>query len=258
MTGAILVKKQSRERNTMGIIRIFKAFKGITDKYEGTIKCSKDLNATLNLIRKYQGKGLYRAGKLRVAKDVNWNTWHEIELQVQAQDPVTKRVVNVVESIIFRVQYYNQVVNQITLDMKAVDSKATYKEFEAELAKLPDVKAATPPPAVKEEPIDLSEKTMLEALDLFEKSIIAFGENVNQSTFAKVKAIKAEIGKKIATLDPKEKAAFMSGMSKIDVFVNAISSQFANPAMASSVASFAATYVSQMLAEVANLQALCS
>ena len=33
----------------LGIIRIFKAFKGITDKYEGTIKCSKKLDETLEL-----------------------------------------------------------------------------------------------------------------------------------------------------------------------------------------------------------------
>ena len=124
----------------LGIIRIFKAFKEITDKYEGTIKCSKRLDETLELIKntwpEKQAKSLYRAGKLRVVKDVNWNTWHEVELQVQAQNPVTKQVVKVVETIIFRVQYYQGVVNQITLDLKAVDSKATYNEFEKALAEL--------------------------------------------------------------------------------------------------------------------------
>lgn len=242
----------------MGLIRIFKAFKGITDKYEGTIKCSKDLRATLEFIKKYQGKGLYRAGKLRVVKDVNWNTWHEIELQVQAKNPATKEVLNVVERIIFRVFYYNGVVYQITLDLEAVDSKNTYKDFERALAKLPNVKSVTPPEPVKAEPLDLSEKTMPEALGMFEEAITEFGNNVGKQTFEKVKNIKAEISKKITKLDPKEKAAFLGSMSKIDTFINAINMQLSNRAMAASAATFAGTYVSQMLAEIAQMQALCS
>lgn len=244
----------------LGIIRIFKAFKGITDKYEGTIKCSKRLDETLELIKntwpEKQAKSLYRAGKLRVVKDVNWNTWHEVELQVQAQNPVTKQVVKVVETIIFRVQYYQGVVNQITLDLEAVDSKATYNEFEKALAELEDVKAA-PTPVIKEEVFDFTDKTMQEVLTTFENATTAFGEKVGVETFAKVKAVRDALNKKIKTLEPKEKAAFMSSMSKIDTFVNAINMQFSNPAMASSVASFAGTYVSQILAEIAQMQTIC-
>lgn len=244
----------------LGIIRIFKAFKGITDKYEGTIKCSKRLDETLELIKntwpKKQAKSLYRAGKLRVVKDVNWNTWHEVELQVQAQNPATKQVIKVVETIIFRVQYYQGVVNQITLDLKAVDSKATYNEFEKALAELEDVKAA-PAPVIKEEVFDFTDKTMQEVLTAFENATTEFGEKVGVETFAKVKAVRDALNKKIKTLEPKEKAAFMSSMSKIDTFVNAINMQFSNPAMASSVASFAGTYVSQILAEIAQMQTIC-
>lgn len=244
----------------LGIIRIFKAFKGITDKYEGTIKCSKRLDETLELIKntwpEKQAKSLYRAGKLRVVKDVNWNTWHEVELQVQAQNPATKQVVKVVETIVFRVQYYQGVVNQITLDLKAVDSKATYNEFEKALAELEDVKAA-PAPVIKEEVVDFTDKTMQEVLTAFENATTAFGEKVGVETFAKVKAVRDALNKKIKTLEPKEKAAVMSSMSKIDTFVNAINMQFSNPAMASSVASFAGTYVSQILAEIAQMQTIC-
>ena len=244
----------------LGIIRIFKAFKGITDKYEGTIKCSKRLDETLELIKntwpEKQAKSLYRAGKLRVVKDVNWNTWHEVELQVQAQNPVTKQVVKVVETIIFRVQYYQGVVNQITLDLKAVDSKATYNEFEKALAELEDVKAASAP-VIKEEVFDFTDKTMQEVLTAFENATTAFGEKAGVETFAKVKAVRDALNKKIKTLEPKEKAAVMSSMSKIDTFVNAINMQFSNPAMASSVASFAGTYVSQILAEIAQMQTIC-
>lgn len=184
----------------LGIIRIFKAFKEITDKYEGTIKCSKRLDETLELIKNtwpnQQAKSLYRAGKFRVVKDVNWNTWHEVELQVQAQNPVTKQVIKVVETINFRVQYYQGVVNQITLDMKAVDSKATYGEFEKALQALADVKAVAAP-VIKEEVLDFTDKTMVEALNAFEEAISAFGENVGAATFAKVKAVKEAISKKI-------------------------------------------------------------
>ena len=245
----------------LGIVRIFKAFKGITDKYEGTIKCSKKLDETLEFIKKTwpdkQAKSLYRAGKFRVAKDVNWNTWHEIELQVQAQNPVTKEVLKVVETIIFRIQYYQNVVNQITLDMRAVASKTTFDEFEKALAELADVPPAAAPAPVKEEVIDFSDKSMAEALGEFENAVTSFGESADAATFAKVKSVRNAVNDKIKALDPKEKAAFMSAMAKIDTFVNAINMQMSNPAMASSVATFAGTYVSQMLAEIAQMQAMC-
>ena len=239
----------------LGIMRMIKAFKGVTDKYEGTIKCSKDLNATLEFIKttyvEKSGKTLYRAGKFRVVKDVNWNTWHEIELQVKNPKGI------VFESVVFRIQYYQNVVNQITLDLRAIDSKATFEDFKKDLNELPDVKAAPAPAPVKVEPVDFSDKTMADALKVFEDAVTAFGENASAATFAKVKAVRDAINNKIKTLEPKEKAAFMSSMSKIDTFVNAINMQLSNPAMASSVASFAGTYVSQMLAEVAQMQALC-
>lgn len=244
----------------LGIIRIFKALKGITDKYEGTIKCSKRLDETLEFIKKTwpekQAKSLYRAGKFRVAKDVNWNTWYEVELQVQAQNPVTKQVVNVLETIIFRIQYYQGVVNQITLDMKAVAAKTTYDEFEKALGALEDVKVAAPAPIVQEV-VDFSDKTMAEALTAFEEAVTAFGENVGAPAFSKVKAVRDAVNKKIKDLEPKEKAAFMSSMAKIDTFVNALTMQLSNSAMASSVTSFAGTYVSQMLAEIAQMQGMC-
>jgi hypothetical protein len=46
-------------------------------------------------------------------------------------------------------------------------------------------------------------------------------------------------------------------MSKVDTFINAINMQLSNPAMASSVSSFAGTYVSQILSEIAQMQAIC-
>ena len=239
----------------MGLIRLIKAFRGVTDKYEATIQCSKKLEDTLNCIKKTfvekSGKTLYRAGKFVVVKDVNWNTWQEIELQVK--NPKGE----VFESVVFRVQYYQGVVNQVTIDLCAVDSKATFEEFKRDIMALPEVEAAKAPAPVKEEPIDLSDKTMLEALSMFEAAVSDFGANVGMATFVKVKAIKAEISKKISALDPKEKAAFLSCMSKVDMFVNAINMQLSNPAMASSAATFAGTYVSQIGAEIAQMQAMC-
>ena len=126
-----------------------------------------------------------------------------------------------------------------------------------DISALADVKGAPAPAPIKEEVIDLSDKTMLEALNMFEKAITEFGENAGSATFAKVKTIRNKFNAKIAALDPKQKAAFMSSMSKIDTFINAINMQLSNPAMAASAASFAGTYVSQMLSEIAQMQALC-
>jgi hypothetical protein len=187
---------------------------------------------------------------------------HEIKLEVQAQNPVTKQVVKVMESIVFRINHIQNIATQITLDLRAVDSKATFEEFKKALAALPDVQvgasvAAAKAAPVQQEVIDLSDKTMGEALSAFEDAVNAFNENVGMPTFVKVKAIRDEINKKIKTLEPKEKAAFMSSMSKVDTFINAINMQLSNPAMASSVSSFAGTYVSQILSEIAQMQAIC-
>lgn len=239
----------------LGIIRIFKAFKGITDHYEGSIQCSKKLDETLDFIKttyvKKSGKSLYRAGKFVVKKDVNHNTWHEIELQVGKEN------IAVLETINFSIQHYQNIVNNITIRLEAVDSKATFEDLKKDISALADVKGAPPPAPIKEEVIDLSDKTMLEALNMFEKAITEFGENAGSVTFAKVKTIRNKFNAKIAALDPKQKAAFMSSMSKIDTFINAINMQLSNPAMAASTATFAGTYVSQMLAEIAQMQAMC-
>lgn len=242
----------------MDIFRIISAFKGKTDKYEGSIDCSKDLKQTLEYIRNWQGKGLYRAGKLRVARDVNNGTWHLIEMQVQARQPGTGTVVNVLESIVYSVFFRNNVVNRITIDYKAVAPKKTFDDFnKAFMADVPDAVAtaetATP---VVEEKIDLSDKSMLDALELFDKSVKDFGTNVNAQTYAKVKAIYNEINNKVEDLPAKDRAAYMSSMSKISTFISALDMQFKSSPAA--VATFAGTYVSQMRAEIAQMMALAS
>ena len=241
----------------MDIFRIISAFQGKTDKYEGSIDCSKDLKQTLEYIRNWQGKGLYRAGKLRVARDVNNGTWHLIEMQVQARQPGTGKVLNVLESIVYSVFFYNNVVNRITIDYKAVAPKKTFDDFnKAFMADVPDVVAATAPAPVVEEKIDLSEKSMRDALDLFDKSVKNFGANVNAQSYAKVKSIYNEINNKVEELPAKDRAAYMSSMSKIATFISALDMQFKSSPGA--VASFAGTYVSQMRAEIAQMMALAS
>lgn len=240
----------------MDIFRIISAFQGKTDKYEGSIDCSKDLKQTLEYIRNWQGKGIYRAGKLRVARDVNNGTWHLIEMQVQARQPGTGTVLNVLESIVYSVFFHNNVVNRITIDYKAVAPKKTFDDFQkAFMAEVPDVVAAAPAPVV-EVKIDLSELSMLDALDLFDKSVKDFGANVNAQSYAKVKAVYNEINSKVEDLPAKDRAAYMSSMSKISTFISALDMQFKSSPAA--VASFAGTYVSQMRAEIAQMMGLAS
>lgn len=240
----------------MDIFRIISAFQGKTDKYEGSIDCSKDLKQTLEYIRNWQGKGIYRAGKLRVARDVNNGTWHLIEMQVQARQPGTGTVLNVLESIVYSVFFHNNVVNRITIDYKAVAPKKTFDDFKkAFMAEVPDVVAAAPAPVV-EVKIDLSDMSMLDALDLFDKSVKDFGANVSAQSYAKVKAVYNEINSKVEDLPAKDRAAYMSSMSKISTFISALDMQFKSSPAA--VASFAGTYVSQMRAEIAQMMGLAS
>lgn len=240
----------------MDIFRIISAFQGKTDKYEGSIDCSKDLKQTLEYIRNWQGKGIYRAGKLRVARDVNNGTWHLIEMQVQARQPGTGTVLNVLESIVYSVFFHNNVVNRITIDYKAVAPKKTFDDFQkAFMAEVPDVVAAAPAPVV-EVKIDLSDMSMLDALDLFDKSVKDFGANVTAQSYAKVKAVYNEINSKVEDLPAKDRAAYMSSMSKISTFISALDMQFKSSPAA--VASFAGTYVSQMRAEIAQMMGLAS
>ena len=240
----------------MDIFRIISAFQGKTDKYEGSIDCSKDLKQTLEYIRNWQGKGIYRAGKLRVARDVNNGTWHLIEMQVQARQPGTGTVLNVLESIVYSVFFHNNVVNRITIDYKAVAPKKTFDDFQkAFMAEVPDVVAAAPAPVV-EVKIDLSDMSMLDALDLFDKTVKDFGANVSAQSYAKVKAVYNEINSKVEDLPAKDRAAYMSSMSKISTFISALDMQFKSSPAA--VASFAGTYVSQMRAEIAQMMGLAS
>ena len=240
----------------MGIIRVYKAFKGITDRYEASFECAKPLAPTLDFIRKYQGNGLYRAGKLRVAKDVDMGSWHVIEMQVQARGVATGTVLNVLESIVYQVFYHRDVAYKISVSLRAVDPIKTFNEFKSALDSKIETVKAEPIPVVKEEKVDLSGMSMVEMLDVFDKSVKAFGANVSRQSFEKVKAVKAEIENKIEELPIKERAAYTACMSKVDTFVNAINTQFNNPAMAASVANFAGTYVSQMRAEIANMAAI--
>ena len=240
----------------MDIFRIISAFQGKTDKYEGSIDCSKDLKQTLEYIRNWQGKGIYRAGKLRVARDVNNGTWHLIEMQVQARQPGTGTVLNVLESIVYSVFFHNNVVNRITIDYKAVAPKKTFDDFQkAFMAEVPDVVAAALAPVV-EVKIDLSDMSMLDALDLFDKTVKDFGANVSAQSYAKVKAVYNEINSKVEDLPAKDRAAYMSSMSKISTFISALDMQFKSSPAA--VASFAGTYVSQMRAEIAQMMGLAS
>ena len=241
----------------MDIFRIISAFKGKTDRYEESFDCSKDLKKALEFIRGWQGKGLYRAGKLRVARDVNNGTWHLIEMQVQARQPGTGIVVNVLETITYSVFFYKNVVSRVSIDLKAVAPKKTFDDFKkAFLAGVPDIEAEPAPAPVAEEKIDLSGASMVDALDLFDKCVKEFGANVSAQAFAKIKAIATEINNKIEELPAKDRAGYMTAMSKISAFISAIDMQFrSSPA---SVASFAGTYVSQMRAEIAQMISLAS
>lgn len=247
----------------LGIFRFIKAMKMLTDRYEGTIPCSKKLDEALELIRikwvKKSGMSLYRSGKFQIVSDVSqaWNNSQEITMKVM------NRVGHVAETMVFRVQHNQGVTTQITIMLNAVDSKATFEDFKKMLDALEDVEAVSAPAStptatpVAEVVVDFSNTSMSDALAEFENAVNAFGENPDASTFAKVKAVKNAISQKIKVLEAKEKAAYMASMSKIDTFVNAINMQLSNPAMASSIASFASTYVSQMLVEIAQMQAMC-
>lgn len=241
----------------MEIIRFIKAFAGMRDKYRATIDCTKPLNETLDFIRSYMEKGSTNTGKLYhgdfvIAKDVNMGTYYQIEKQVQDLSPMGQ-VKSVMEEIIFRINYIGCVATRVDMDIqKTTCSKKVFDEFVEDFKAIKDIELTeeNTKPAPK---LDLSEKTMAEALDIFEKAVKKFGNEVNKTNFEALKEVKAEIEKKIDDMPITDRTKYSKNLAQIDTFIGALNMQFSNPATASQVQNFAGTYVSQMKSEIAEM-----
>ena len=238
----------------MGLFRIIKVWKNVKTRYNGTIECSKNLDDVINFAKNHPKAGLYH-GNFRIVKDKRWHSLHELEKQNQTIQAISGQIMNINEEYKFKISFYGNVAYRLEVDINGPDAQVSFKELEEEFNKLPSVKADIPAqPTVNK--IDLSSKTLAEALKAFENSVKDFGSNPNSITFSTVKEIRDQIGKKIDQLDSNKKAQYMTHLSQVDTFINALSMQLSNPAMASSVGSFAASYVSQMQTAICQMMAL--
>lgn len=243
------------------LMRFIKAFQNKTDDYTGNIKCAKPLKDVLAFAKSYMGKGSKNTGKLYhgdfvVVKDRDWNTWYEIEKHVQDKTP-TGTIKNVLETMLFRIQYYQGVATKVELQIRSTNAKLCFDEFEKDFAAIPDVVAPAAAPAPTVLPLgDLSDKTIAEVLDIFDKATKAFAENACKPTFDNVVAAKKALEEKVEALEIGKRAPFTQSIAKIDTFISAINMQLSNPAMASSAQNFAGTYASQIRAEIVQMASL--
>ena len=250
----------------MGIWRFIKSWRNITDDYTGTVQCNKPLNETVAFIKDYLGKGSktkytganYHVGRFTVVVDKDNVTWYEIKKEIQEVQAVSGRITKVLESMRFHILQYGGVANKIQVTIRATCSKLCFEEFEKDfLAAVPDATGPiqAPPPAA-DDLGDLTEKPLLDLLDIFEKTAKKFGNEASKPTYDNVKKVRTEVGKRVDDMDIKARAPYNQALSKIDTFISALDMQFANPAMAANIKSFAGNYASQMQAEISQMVAI--
>lgn len=159
--------------------------------------------------------------------------------------------------MLFRIQYYRGAATKVELQIRSTNAKQCFDELEKDFAAIADVVTPAAAPTPKVQPIgDLSDKTIKEVLDVFDKATKAFAENACKPTFDNVKAVKKALEEKVDSLEIAKRAPYTQSIAKIDTFINAINMQLSNPAMASSVQNFAGTYASQIKAEIVQMAAL--
>jgi|GEM_PF-2894179 len=236
----------------MGLIRLYKAYTGKFSDYSGSFKCNKPLQPTLEYVRKHLTKTLsvYHT-KLKIYEDVDYRTWHHIVKH-------TDDKANIIEEMEFSVMHYNGVVYQIDVKVHSACPDKVFAEFKKALDKnVKDSPTAVSAPAVAPAPQeDYSQKTIPELVTLLSKAVKNFGANITKENFLQVKNIKTALEDKVEDSTSPAKAKYLSHLSKMDLFISTLSTQYANPAMARSVPTVAGTYVSQMKAEIAEMQAL--
>lgn len=245
----------------MQIFRFIKSWRNITDDYTGSIQCKKPLAETVEFINNYLAKGSkhtganYHVGRYKVVSDKDYNTWREIIKEIQEVQATTGRVTRVLERMRFSVMHTFGIVHTIKVEIRATSSKICFEEFKQDfMAAVEDASGPvqTPPPAA-EDLGDLSQKSLMELLDLFEKTVKKFGNEASRPTYDNVKKVRNEIGSHVDGMDIKARAPYNSSLSKIDTFLNAIDMQLANPAMAANIKNFAGTYTSQIQSEISQM-----
>lgn len=251
----------------LNLKRTAMAAKNTTDRYQGSFACNKSLDEALEYVRgycqpkvtkkKYRGFN-YHTGAAHVTKDTNMNVYWEIQIQFGVHKLGDMGRMTVYETYGINLKYRSGVVYEVALNLNACDSKACFDDFKDDfLEAIPDLKGPAPQAAPQiAVAVDFTGVSMLQALESFDKVIDQFGANVNESSFKKLRAFKYALTNKINSLPFQEKGKFSQPMGQIDMFVSTMEGQFANPAMASSVASFAGTYVAQMKAAVGSMASM--
>lgn len=253
----------------LDVRRIAQATKNMVENYAASFSCNKPLEEALEYIRGYmqpkKTKLKYRGSKyhavntdgFHITKDTNMNIYWEIEGAWGAHNVLTNHWVDK-ETMKFWVKYRAGVVFEVEVRVRAACAQTCWEEFKEDfLEAIPDLKGPAPKAAPQiAVAVDFTGVSMLQALEAFDKVIDQFGANVNESSFKKLRAFKCALTNKINSLPFQEKGKFSQPMGQIDMFVSTMEGQFANPAMASSVASFAGTYVAQMKAAVGSMASM--
>jgi hypothetical protein len=247
----------------LNIKRVALTQKDIKDDYSGVVTCNKPRDEAIEYLRgymqpkktklKYTGFN-YHLGNYTIKRDDGIASCWNIEgafistklISMQGTEHETYR---------FQVMCMGEVATQVKLSVRGYDAKACFEDFKEDfLAAVPDCK--TPPKPALAIAVDFTGVSMLQALEAFDKVIDQFGANVNVDMFKKLRAFKVALTNKINSLPFQEKGKFSQPMGQIDMFISTMDGQFANPAMASSVASFAGTYVAQMKAAVGSMASM--
>lgn len=108
---------------------------------------------------------------------------------------------------------------------------------------------------VKQTPmVDWSAKELPEILDAFDKKISEFNSNACVATFKEMLPVKEALDAKINALPLAERGKFSSPVSNLNMYINTLKTQLANPMI--DVKQFVGTYVPQMQSALAEIAAL--
>ena len=153
------------------------------------------------------------------------------------------------------VQHVGEIIQSMQIKLKNCGAAYMTQQVIAKMeATLEDFGGKAEPVAAEAPQEDYSEKDFAELLEIIDQKIQAFGANANTATFNEIVPVKNAIEAKVNAISLAERGAYSKPMSNLNMYVNTLKTQLANPMI--DVNQFVGTYVPQMQAAVAELMAL--
>lgn len=227
------------------VFYVFEAFTKRRSTYTGSCQTNKKFSDVAQYIREFKFLGSSLLGQTNIDTDMN-SIFH---FKYLSNGKDTRE-----DYYEIKITHYGEAIQ--SMQITVFGAGAAYKTKEAIAimeSKLKDFdgndEVVEPAPAV-----DYSGNELPELLDIMDKKLQAFAANANTSTLDELVSVKDAIETKINAIPLAERGKFSSPMSQLNMFINTLKTQFANPML--DATQFVGTYVPQMQASLAEIAAL--